>query len=137
LICAAFEAREDGATEGNRKLAEDDGMIEQQGLLLVMMDIDPDREEEFNRWYNEEHVQERLAIAGFQRARRYRIVQGSPKYLALYDVANPEVFSSPEYLQYYSGSGETEWTRSILAASSNFTRNIYTKILDRSSDRTR
>jgi len=112
-------------------------MIEQQGLLLVMMDIDPKREDEFNRWYEEEHVPERLAIPGFHRARRYRAVQGTPKYLALYDVLNTDVFSSPEYLKYYSGTGETQWTRSILAASSNFTRNIYTKILDRHADHAR
>ena len=36
-----------------------------KGLLLVMMDIDPEYEGEFNRWYNEEHVPERLSVPGF------------------------------------------------------------------------
>lgn len=112
-------------------------MIERQGLLLVMMDIDPSREDEFNRWYEEEHVPERLAIPGFHRARRYRAVHGAPKYLALYDVESADVLNSPEYLKYYSGTGETEWTRNILTASSNFTRNIYTKLSDARAQRGR
>ena len=32
------------------------------GLLLFMTDIDPAREDEFNRWYEEEHLGERMAI---------------------------------------------------------------------------
>lgn len=27
-----------------------------RALLLVMMDVDPEHEAEFNRWYEEEHV---------------------------------------------------------------------------------
>jgi hypothetical protein len=111
-------------------------MIESKGLLLVMMDINPAREDEFNRWYEEEHVPERLSIPGFHRARRYRVVHGAPKYLALYDVADTDVFSTRQYLDYYTGPKETPWTRSILASKSNFVRNIYTKISERTSSRT-
>ena len=32
------------------------------GLLLFMTDIDPAHEDEFNRWYEEEHLGERMAI---------------------------------------------------------------------------
>ena len=31
-------------------------------LLMVWADVPADNEEEFNRWYNEEHVPERMAI---------------------------------------------------------------------------
>ena len=30
------------------------------GLLMVWTDVPADQEEEFNRWYNEEHLAERL-----------------------------------------------------------------------------
>jgi len=40
------------------------------GLLLFMTDIDPALEGEFNRWYEEEHLDERMAIPGFITARR-------------------------------------------------------------------
>ena len=34
------------------------------GLLMVYTDVPDDVEEEFNRWYDEEHIPERLAIPG-------------------------------------------------------------------------
>jgi hypothetical protein len=55
-----------------------------QGMLLTSMDIDPSDETDFNRWYDREHLEERVAIAGFIEARRYVAEQGSPKYLSLY-----------------------------------------------------
>lgn len=106
-------------------------MIEHQGLLIFMADIDPKRGEEFDRWYEEEHVPERLAIPGFLRACRYRAVVGQPKYLAIYEVTNPDVFSSAEYLHYLKGAGETPWTKSILSSCFNKTRNTYVKISEK------
>ncbi len=106
-------------------------MIESRGLLLVMMGMDPKDEADFNRWYEEEHLTERLAIPGFHRARRYRAVHGEPKYLALYDVESPAVFSTPEYLKYYSGAAQTPWTRRVEAAATAYKRNIYEKISER------
>ena len=42
-----------------------------QGMLLTSMDIDSLHEAEFNRWYDREHLEERVAIEGFEEARRY------------------------------------------------------------------
>jgi hypothetical protein len=42
-----------------------------KGMLLTSMDIDPSDEADFNRWYDREHLEERVAIAGFLEARRY------------------------------------------------------------------
>ena len=41
-----------------------------QGLLLMMTDIDPANEEDFNRWYEEEHLPDRATCPGFLTARR-------------------------------------------------------------------
>ncbi len=65
-----------------------------KGLLLMMTDIDPANEEDFNRWYEEEHLAERMAIPGFINARRFTALEGGPKYLALYDLESPEVLQS-------------------------------------------
>jgi hypothetical protein len=51
-------------------------------------------EEEFNAWYNEEHIPERLSIPGVLSAARYQAVAGGPKYLACYELANPEAWHS-------------------------------------------
>ncbi|MGH8056431.1 MAG: hypothetical protein ACREOH_04245, partial [Candidatus Entotheonellia bacterium] len=56
-----------------------------QGLLAVWMDIPAHVEDDFNRWYNEEHIAERVGIPGFLNGRRYLAIDGAPKYVALYD----------------------------------------------------
>jgi hypothetical protein len=68
-----------------------------KGMLLTSMDIDPSDEAEFNRWYDREHLEERVAIDGFLEARRYLAHQGSPKYLCLYSTATFEALDSPAY----------------------------------------
>jgi hypothetical protein len=103
------------------------------GLLSFAADIDPALEDDFNRWYEDEHLAERLAIPGFLTATRYRCLGGGPKYLALYEVTNSAVFTSEEYLRFLKGAGETPWTRRILASCSNAERRIYEKISERNA----
>ncbi|MDP6822482.1 MAG: hypothetical protein QF554_04245 [Dehalococcoidia bacterium] len=97
------------------------------GLLLVMMDIDPEHEEDFNRWYDEEHLPERKAIPGFLTARRYEAVEGGPKYLAIYEMDNPEVLDSEAY-RYVSEEGRSEWTARVVGRAKNYVRNVYVEI---------
>jgi hypothetical protein len=40
-------------------------MTTSQGLLLVMADIDPAIERDFNQWYEQEHLSERMAFPDF------------------------------------------------------------------------
>ena len=42
------------------------------GLLMVFSEVPAEHDEEFNRWYNEEHIPERLAIPGVLNAARIR-----------------------------------------------------------------
>ncbi|MEA2376197.1 MAG: hypothetical protein QOD13_104, partial [Thermoleophilaceae bacterium] len=46
------------------------------GLLLVMMDVEPAHEAEFNRWFDEEHFPQRMSCPGFVNGRRYRALEG-------------------------------------------------------------
>ena len=96
------------------------------GLLLIMMEVEPEYEEEFNRWYWEEHVPERMAVPGFISARRYQIVEGSPKYLALYEVESAEVLQSEAYKTALANA--TPWT-TRMRQHYTFTRNIYEELL--------
>jgi hypothetical protein len=66
-----------------------------EGLFLVYTDlIDPKHEEEFNAWYNTEHLPELLALPGFLDAARYVATRGGPKYLAVYELASIETVRS-------------------------------------------
>ena len=67
-----------------------------QGILLVYTDlVEPKYEEEFNAWYNTEHVPELLAIPGVLEAARYVATKGGPKYLAVYELASVAVLQTP------------------------------------------
>jgi hypothetical protein len=68
------------------------------GLLMVWADIDPEYEAEYHRWYDEEHIAHLLAVPGFLSAGRYVALNGSPKYLALYELEAPDVLKSPAFL---------------------------------------
>lgn len=68
-----------------------------KGFLLVMMQPPPAFEDEFNAWYDSEHVPERLAVPGFLTGLRYVCLDGHPKYLAMYDLESYEVLASEAY----------------------------------------
>jgi len=77
-----------------------------EGLFLVYADlIDPKYEEEFNAWYNTEHLLELLALPGFLDAARYVATRGGPKYLAVYELTSIEAVRSPEF----SNRKRTPW----------------------------
>lgn len=101
-----------------------------RGLLLFTTDIDRALEDEFHRWYEEEHVPERMAIPGFITARRFRAIEGGPKYLALYDLESPAVLESEPYRRIV-GAGKSPWTQRMESLFHNARRNVYVGISER------
>lgn len=84
-----------------------------KGFLLVMMHAPPAFEEEFNAWYDTEHLPERLAVPGFETARRFVCLSGHPRYLAMYDLTRPDVLDSAEY-QKVAFASSSPWTLRVL-----------------------
>ena len=82
------------------------------GFLLVMMQPPPTLEEEFNAWYDTEHIPERLAVPGFETALRYVCIDGAPRYLAMYDLAGLDVLNSPAYLK-VGFANASPWTKRV------------------------
>lgn len=79
------------------------------GLLCIWTGVDPASEADFNRWYDREHMQERVAIPGFRSARRFRALDATERpYLALYVTDHLGVFSSPAYRQVFAQ--QTPWS---------------------------
>jgi len=93
-----------------------------KGMLLTSMDIDPSDEAEFNRWYDREHLEERVAIEGFLEARRFVAHQGSPKYLSLYSTETFAVLDSPAYRK--ALANQTDWSRTNIARFKNMIRAV-------------
>ena len=98
-------------------------------LLMVWANVPARHEPDFNRWYNEEHLAERLAVPGVLSAARYESNSpGAPKHLAMYELADIAVLSSPEYLA--ARQNPTDWTRraSPETVASLYIRNTYEQI---------
>jgi hypothetical protein len=93
-----------------------------KGMLLTSMDIDPSDEAEFNRWYDREHLQERVAIEGFLEARRYVAHEASPKYLSLYSTAAFDALDSPAYRT--ALANQTNWSKTVIARFQNMIRAV-------------
>ncbi len=99
-----------------------------RGLLMVWTDVPADKEEEFNRWYREEHLAELLAIPGFLDGARYEAVSGGPKYLACYELESAGVIESPAYRTHFDNP--TPWSRrmSPRVIGINWSGNTYRQI---------
>ena len=64
------------------------------GLFVVRATITAEREDAFNRWYNEEHLPQVLRYNGAVSGRRYRKLTGEDRYayMAVYEFASEDVF---------------------------------------------
>jgi hypothetical protein len=77
-------------------------------ILVVMMDVEPGHEAEFDRWYNEEHLPERMEIPGYVSARRFKLQTpdktpdtkegtGVLQYLCIWELEDPSPLESGQY----------------------------------------
>ena len=86
-----------------------------KGFLLVFMNPPPAFDEEFNAWYDSEHIPERLAVPGFLTGLRYvNIAGGAPRYLAMYDLEAFGVLETPAYLR-VAYDQSSPWTKRVTA----------------------
>ena len=88
-------------------------MAEPLGVLLAMMQPPSDMEEEFQDWYDTEHIPERAAVEGFLSAQRFVCIDGFPRYVAIYQLAHHGVLKEPGY-QAISGTKFSPWSKRIL-----------------------
>jgi hypothetical protein len=93
-----------------------------KGMLLTSMNIDPAHEADFNRWYDREHLLERVEIPGFLEARRYVAHSGNPKYLCLYSTRTFDVLDSPTYRK--ALTNPTDWSKTTLPRFKNMIRAV-------------
>ncbi|MBK5104531.1 MAG: hypothetical protein JJE42_09805, partial [Burkholderiales bacterium] len=100
--------------------AIDEAVPDASGVLLVLNDIVETAEDEFNRWYQQQHVPERLRVPGFRTARRYRAVDGGPAYMAVYECESIAVLASEPYLERLRNP--TDWTRKVMPGFRNMLR---------------
>ncbi|MGA2795879.1 MAG: hypothetical protein ABSE69_20710 [Roseiarcus sp.] len=87
------------------------------GLLVVRSEpIDLEMEAEYHRWYAD-HLRQLAAVPGVTRAQRFESVDGTPRFMALYETESLDVFNSADYLKVGRFGSLTKHVR--------FTRNVY------------
>jgi len=93
------------------------------GLLMVWADIPADKEEDFNNWYNTEHLAELLSLPGVLNAARYEAVSSGPKHLACYELENAAVMESEQF----KSLKRTEWGSRVSPSiiGTNYISNTY------------
>jgi hypothetical protein len=93
------------------------------GILAIWNDIDDAGYAHFERWYNREHLQERVGVPGFHFGRRYeRVAGGDRRFFAFYEVDGPEVLTSAAYLQRLENP--TPWTQEVMTSFRNMVRTV-------------
>ena len=88
---------------------------------VVETDVVDAYEDEFNRWYDEEHLPMLAAVSGTVRAVRYRAASGSPRYYACYDLATIDVLTSAAWLAVRA----TDWSARIRPMFRNTRRTMF------------
>ncbi|HSQ82186.1 MAG TPA: hypothetical protein VLU54_13820 [Casimicrobiaceae bacterium] len=91
---------------------------------VVETDVLPEREADFNAWYEQEHLPGLASVPGTVRAMRYRNVDGHPRYHACYDLARPETLGSPPWLAVRG----TPWSGRVRPAFVNTRRTMFRRI---------
>jgi hypothetical protein len=91
-----------------------------KGMLITLTEVKPRDERDFNEWYNREHIDERVNLPGFHRARRYVALRGSPKYLATYECDSVNDLATPGYLALLAN--QTPWSQAVMARFTHFHR---------------
>ena len=94
-------------------------------LYIVHTDIPDDIVDEYNEWYDKEHLPRLVTVPGVVRARRYTAVSGNPRYLTAYELTDPNAFESPEGLQ----ARTTPWTAKMRSLFQNTRRRMCRLIL--------
>ena len=94
-------------------------------LYIVHTDIPDHIVDEYNQWYDNEHLPRLVTVPGVVRARRYAAVTGSPKYLTAYELTDKDAFESPAGLL----ARKTPWTAKMRALFQNTRRSMCRLIL--------
>jgi hypothetical protein len=93
------------------------------GILSVWNDCAPEGLEHFERWYNSEHLLERVGVPGFRFGRRYELVSGGDRrFMAFYEVDSPAVLNSPAYLERLENP--TPWTSEAMKSFRGMVRTV-------------
>jgi hypothetical protein len=84
------------------------------GMLIAALDFSQVAADEFDDWYDTEHIPERLRVPGFLGAERWIGADDPRQSVATYDLANLAVLETPGY-RAIGGANLSPWSKRITA----------------------
>ena len=111
-----------------------------KAFLLTAMNVDPEYDAEFNRWYSEDHMPSLLRCPGFIRGRRLvaspvivppgvsmRTTRTGRRYVMLYELESIAALETEEY-KTIAFADPTEWTKRMRPHLQDVIRDIYLEV---------
>ncbi|HET8692878.1 MAG TPA: hypothetical protein VFM30_12165, partial [Steroidobacteraceae bacterium] len=93
---------------------------------VVATDIGAENEDDFNRWYDTEHMPGLAGVPGTVHCARLRSRDGAPRYHACYDIASPKVLEGAAWL----AMRHTPWSARVRRQFRNPRRLMFRTVLD-------
>jgi hypothetical protein len=91
-------------------------------LLAVAMSVPPDAEADAEAWYTDEHIPMLMAVPGWRRIRRFRLVGGTgPDLLSLHEIDGVSAFEQEGYRTAIS----TPWRDRVVASATTRERRVF------------
>jgi hypothetical protein len=84
------------------------------GILIAAFDFSNAAEDEFNDWYDLEHIPERQRVPGFRSCKRWIGAENAKHSVATYDLDSLGVLKTPPYLA-IGGENLSPWSKRITA----------------------
>jgi len=96
--------------------------------LIVQTDVDPEDEEEFNEWYDTEHIPMFLKVPGVLSAKRAKLLDkySGPKYITIYEYEDDKVAKSKKYQEVL----ETLWAKKMMGKLKNWSLDFLKEMPD-------
>ena len=104
-----------------------------KGATILYTEMSPDLEweDDFNHWYDTNHIPQRTKVEGFISTRRYRDPD-RPTYLAIYEITSEDVLSNSDYQKVRAQpNAKTAW---MLSNVENYSRYVANEISDTKSE---
>jgi hypothetical protein len=84
------------------------------GMLIAALEFSGVAEDEFNDWYDTEHIPERQRVPGFLTLQRWIGADDPKQSVATYDLASLAVLDSPDY-RAIGGENLSPWSKRVTA----------------------
>lgn len=98
-------------------------------IYVVQMDIPKEREADFNRIYDTQHVPEITKVPGVLGVTRYKLTEssdkGMPQYLAIYRCASADIPQNPAWKK---ASDTGDWKEMIRPHTTNRKHSIFEQV---------